>query len=128
MSAVLHHFQPVALWLLEAGAHAAVLAILVGGILHVSGRWISPRARHALWLLVAVRLCVPPLPILPFSFPALLPDAPGDAAGRQLTVVVRGQTRPATPDAEAARPEAPGRSSRSCASSTRDSWSRSRPA
>jgi beta-lactamase regulating signal transducer with metallopeptidase domain len=45
-----------------AGASAAVLAGLVLLVELGLGRWIAPRYRHALWLLVAVRLLLPVAP------------------------------------------------------------------
>jgi beta-lactamase regulating signal transducer with metallopeptidase domain len=63
--------------LLLASAKAAVVVVLVLAVRALAGRRLPPRARTALWLLVAVRLLLPVGPASPWSLFAL---APGDAA------------------------------------------------
>lgn len=52
---------------------AAVLILLIAGILALVGRRIPASWRHALWLLVALRLAVPVLPVSSLSWQTLLP-------------------------------------------------------
>jgi len=47
---------------------AAVLALLVGGVLLLVGNRLAPAWRHALWLLVALRLLLPVAPESPLSW------------------------------------------------------------
>jgi beta-lactamase regulating signal transducer with metallopeptidase domain/protein involved in polysaccharide export with SLBB domain len=72
-----------ALW--RASWQASVLAAIIGVIHWVSGRHISPRWRHAMWMLVLVRLALPVVPSSSFSLfnfapthftPAAEPEAP----------------------------------------------------
>ena len=78
---------------LAASRDAAVLALVVGIVLMISGRRIPPFWRHGLWLLVAVRLALPVLPGSSFSWknwmlPALsepVPAVPVVAVPDELT-------------------------------------------
>ncbi len=51
----------------EMSWQAALVAVVVLGILSVSGRKLPPGWRHALWLVVLVRLLLPVLPASPVS-------------------------------------------------------------
>lgn len=53
--------------LLQASAWGALLAVLVGGVLAVAGRWIPPAWRALLWLLVLLRIACPWAPSSPTS-------------------------------------------------------------
>lgn len=59
------------LW--RASWQAAVIAVLVAGSQLAFGRRIAPRWRHAMWMLVLVRLAVPVLPSSPLSVFNLAP-------------------------------------------------------
>ena len=61
--------------LLVTSRDAAILALAIGGVLLLAGNRLSPRWRHLLWLLVAVRLLMPVLPESSFSWQAWLPMA-----------------------------------------------------
>ncbi len=67
-------------WLWRANWQAGVLAALVVLVLWGAGRRIAPTWRHALWLLVVVRLCLPTLPASPVSVFNLWPVAPAPDA------------------------------------------------
>src|SRR5882672_9153545 len=58
-----------------ASACAARLAAVVLAIRLAAGRWLAPRYRHALWLLVALRLFLPVAPESRFSLHRLWLDA-----------------------------------------------------
>ncbi|MBI4601993.1 MAG: M56 family metallopeptidase [Planctomycetes bacterium] len=87
------------LWILDATLHASLLALLVGAVLLVARDRIAPRWRHALWLLVALRLCLAAAPPSPFSLAALLPRAGSAPAGS-------GPAEPAAVSVERAAPDA----------------------
>ncbi|MET0554729.1 MAG: DUF4019 domain-containing protein [Vicinamibacteria bacterium] len=63
----------VGLWLLTTGWQASVLILLVLAVQGIAGDRLAPRFRHALWLLVVVRLALPDLPAFPTSLFGLLP-------------------------------------------------------
>lgn len=73
--------------LLELNVDAALLTILVGLVIWATRHRLSARLRHALWILVAVRLCLPALPTAPFRLGELVGGV-GDsqAAGRMVVV------------------------------------------
>ena len=54
-------------WLLRTSVQVAVLVGAVLLVTKLAGRRVSPGCRHALWLLVAVRLALPALPSSPAS-------------------------------------------------------------
>ncbi len=58
-----------------ASACAACLAAVVLAVRLTAGRWMAPRYRHALWLVVALRLFVPVAPESRFSLHRLWLDA-----------------------------------------------------
>lgn len=62
-------------WLLTTGWQASVLILLVLGAQRILGDRLAPRFRHALWLLVVLRLALPDLPASPVSLFALVPAA-----------------------------------------------------
>ncbi len=67
--------------LLIASRDAALMALAVGGVLALARHRIPAAWRHALWLLVAVRLALPVLPSSPLSWQRLLPsEAQGKGA------------------------------------------------
>jgi beta-lactamase regulating signal transducer with metallopeptidase domain len=73
------HLSP----LLKASWQAAVLIVLVLGVQWALGRRLSPRARYALWLLVAVRLALPwtvPSPLSLFNVVKVPQAAPTHTA------------------------------------------------
>jgi len=99
---------------------AVVLALLVGGVLLLVGNRLAPVWRHALWLLVALRLLLPVAPESPLSwrhwappgtlsstlaFPSLSPDVewggPGGESPGARHPLLPGETPPAV------LPEAP---------------------
>jgi beta-lactamase regulating signal transducer with metallopeptidase domain len=45
--------------LLLLSAQAGVVAVMVGLVIAIVGRWLTPTARYTLWLLVAIRLVLP---------------------------------------------------------------------
>ncbi|MCP5519162.1 MAG: hypothetical protein H7A45_18110 [Verrucomicrobiales bacterium] len=59
--------HPLHLWLLKSSAQAALLVGVVLLIQWLGRRRLSPRWRHALWWLVAIRLLLPVLPESGFS-------------------------------------------------------------
>lgn len=88
-------------WLLQHVAVTALLAVFVA-VLSRLGRF-RPAVCHALWVLVLIKLLVPPVPILPWS--------PADAVGlyRTLTGTARPAASGASPMAKDAVPAAPAR-------------------
>jgi bla regulator protein BlaR1 len=58
----LEHLETLFTWLLTASWQASVLAILILTAQRLLGGRLNPRWRHALWLLVVVRLLLPALP------------------------------------------------------------------
>ena len=62
-----------AAWLLTTGWQASVLILLVLAVQKLAGDRLAPRFRHALWLLVVLRLALPDLPAFPTSLFGLLP-------------------------------------------------------
>ena len=54
-------------WLLRTSLHVALLVAVVLFVTMLAGRRLSPGCRHALWLLVAVRMALPVLPSSPWS-------------------------------------------------------------
>src|SRR5687767_2372792 len=54
-------------WMFQNVLIAAALAGLVWLICRI--RWLSPAARHALWLIVLVKLITPPLVVWPWAIP-----------------------------------------------------------
>jgi beta-lactamase regulating signal transducer with metallopeptidase domain len=68
--------EALAAWLLRTSWQAAVLVALVVLIQLTMGKWLAPRWRYALWMLVIVRLLMPVLPRSPASvFNVELPRA-----------------------------------------------------
>ncbi len=61
-------------WIATATAYAACLAVVVLIVRLAFGRWLAPRYRHALWLLVALRLFLPVAPESRFSLHRLWLD------------------------------------------------------
>ena len=68
-------------WLLETSVQVAVLVVLVALAQLVLRRWLTPRWRYGLWLLVLVRLMVPALPPSPVSVFNVSPAISGEVAG-----------------------------------------------
>jgi beta-lactamase regulating signal transducer with metallopeptidase domain len=62
-------------WLVTTGWQASVLIVLVLAVQKLAGDRLAPRFRHALWLLVVLRLALPDLPAFPTSLFGLLPTA-----------------------------------------------------
>lgn len=54
-------------WLIQAAWQAGVLAALVWSLGAILGRWIDPRWRFVLWLVVLARLALPVVPTAPWS-------------------------------------------------------------
>lgn len=57
-------------WLLHALQASWQVALLIAGVwlvLGLAGKRLSPRWRHALWWIVALRLAIPSLPTLPYA-------------------------------------------------------------
>lgn len=54
-------------WLIETTWQVAVMAALVLIAQTLLRPWLSPRARYAMWMLVALRLAIPLLPASPWS-------------------------------------------------------------
>jgi beta-lactamase regulating signal transducer with metallopeptidase domain len=84
MSAFEAAAHALAAWLLTTGWQASVLIVLVLVAQRLCGRHLAPRFRHALWLLVVLRLALPALPASPTSLfalaPASLPAVPHASA------------------------------------------------
>lgn len=59
MAVILNELEPVVTWLLRLSAQAAVLILLILLIQTGCGSRLAARWRHALWLLVVVRLMLP---------------------------------------------------------------------
>ncbi|MEM6279394.1 MAG: M56 family metallopeptidase, partial [Verrucomicrobiota bacterium] len=79
--------------LLVASRDAALLALLIGIVILLFGRSIPPTWRHVLWLLVALRLCLPALPSSPVSWQRLLPEKADPVAAKSFDE----QPAPASP-------------------------------
>jgi beta-lactamase regulating signal transducer with metallopeptidase domain len=60
-------------WLVTTGWQASVLILLILAVQRLAGDRLAPRFRHALWLLVVLRLALPDLPASPTSLFGLLP-------------------------------------------------------
>jgi beta-lactamase regulating signal transducer with metallopeptidase domain len=77
-------------WLVTTGWQASVLIVLVLAVQKLAGDRLAPRFRHALWLLVVLRLALPDLPASPLSVfvlvPTELPRAPRAAAAALVAV------------------------------------------
>ena len=88
--------------LLMASRDAAILAVVMGGLLLAAGRRIPAGWRHGLWLLVAVRLLMPALPTSPVSWRRILPvevkEQGGSSAPMTLPVVVSAVPDPLRPE------------------------------
>lgn len=67
MSTLLSWDGPLFNWLLRSSWQAGVLVLLVLAAQRLFGRNLSPTWRHALWLVVIVRLCLPVAPSSMFS-------------------------------------------------------------
>ena len=63
----------VGAWLVTTGWQASVLIVLILAAQKLAGDSLAPRFRHALWLLVVLRLALPDLPAFPTSLFGLLP-------------------------------------------------------
>lgn len=61
------------LWLLTTGWQASVLILLILTVQKLAGDRLAPRFRHALWLLLVLRLALPDLPAFPTSVFGLVP-------------------------------------------------------
>jgi beta-lactamase regulating signal transducer with metallopeptidase domain len=85
-------------WLWRTTWQVAVLAALILAALKLGGRFLTPHARYALWLLVVGRLLMPALPEAPWSIFHL---APAPAAHAPLGP--RAAAPPLDPTAEIAR-------------------------
>ncbi|MGB7159469.1 MAG: M56 family metallopeptidase [Tepidisphaeraceae bacterium] len=57
----------VAAWLVRTSWQAAVLVLIVASMQLIFGRWLAPRWRYAMWMLIVVRLLMPALPSSPWS-------------------------------------------------------------
>src|SRR4051812_44525598 len=62
-------------WIWEVSWQASLLALAVWIVQRVSQRGLNPRWRHALWLLVLLRLVLPIVPESPVSGNAFIPMA-----------------------------------------------------
>jgi beta-lactamase regulating signal transducer with metallopeptidase domain len=60
-------------WLVTTAWQASVLILLILAVQRLAGDRLAPRFRHALWLLVVLRLAMPDLPAFPTSLFGLLP-------------------------------------------------------
>ncbi len=86
-------------WVLAASWQASLLAILVLAVQAALGRRLNPRWRHALWLLVLLRLI---LPTLPESNLSLYRFAPAEPPLHR--AAARAGDRPAHPGLDHPRP------------------------
>ncbi len=95
-------------WLLRNSAEAAVLALIVLALQSLLGRWLTPGARHALWLIVAIRVLLPVLPASSWSIFNWLPQLPPGARPHQVQTPAVPGTEPdaALPAGAHAAPEA----------------------
>ncbi len=59
MTAMLEPIEWFGSWLLENSWQAAILAILIFTVQFIFRRWLTPFWRHALWLLLIVKLLIP---------------------------------------------------------------------
>src|SRR5258707_6208728 len=71
--------EPLLWWLAHNTFFAAVLAAIVFLACRL-GR-LRPAVRHALWLVVLIKLATPPLLTWPWSTPAPWPSRPAGSAG-----------------------------------------------
>jgi bla regulator protein BlaR1 len=88
--------------LLEASFHASLLALVVGFSVWILRDRISARWKHAAWMLVALRLCLPAVPSSPVSLLSLVPQAREQARQGTATVVTLS-----LPSRDSAFPPAP---------------------
>ena len=85
--------------LLRASWQATVLVAVVLLLQRLFGRWLTPRWRHALWLIVVARLLLPVAPASPWSAFNLAPTLPvrltARPASASLTPVLSDSSTPA---------------------------------
>ena len=106
MSAIASFLAGAGDWLLETEVHVALLVVFVALAQALLGRRIAPRWRHALWLVVAIRLAVPGLPPSPFGSPRLLAAPTRESPPREpgIEIASREVSAPAPPDKPAGKP------------------------
>lgn len=80
MASLAMHLQPLLDWLVHTTWHAAVLVCLILLAQRVFARRIDARGRHALWLLLLIRMALPWAPASGLSVHNLLPSSPHIAA------------------------------------------------
>lgn len=100
-------------WLMETSWQVAVLVVVIATLQRIFGRWMSPGARYAMWMLVAVRLAIPLLPASPssvynlLSAPSAAPSAIQETDGRwTVTVSVESPEQGRVTQSSAPRPAA----------------------
>lgn len=76
MASLAAHLQPLLDWLVHTTWHAAVLVCLILLVQKVFARRIGARGRHALWLLLLIRMALPWAPCSSLSVHNLLPSCP----------------------------------------------------
>src|SRR5688500_15693042 len=59
--------EAVGAWLVRTSWQALVLVAIVAAVQVALGKWLAPRWRYALWMLVVARLLMPVLPGSPWS-------------------------------------------------------------
>lgn len=84
-------------WTWQTSLQTSVLIILVLLLQRLLGRWLTPRLRYALSLLVFCRLLLPVAPSSPLSFENLLPQTPHPAQSSPPPALAAGSVvKPAT--------------------------------
>ena len=105
MKTLLDLAAPVFGWIWTTSLSAAVLAALVFLTQRLLARWLTPRLRYALILLIFVRLLLPVAPSSPLSLENLLRHAAPPKSGQIAPVAPAPWAAPVNPS------QAPGRSS-----------------
>ena len=54
-------------WIIQNAVVASLLAVIV--VLICRANWFSAAGRHALWLVVLIKLITPPIVVLPWAIP-----------------------------------------------------------
>jgi len=80
MASLAAHLQPLLNWLVHTTWHAGVLVCLILLVQKAFARRIGARGRHALWLLLLIRMALPWAPASGLSVHNLLPSSPHIAA------------------------------------------------